>query len=78
LIDNISDTNWFYTTRFDIGGFGVGSDLTWLFDLGGGYEWDNGWQAVAKYKRLDIDSTKPRMPQQLFNVWIFVFCIKNS
>ncbi|MGF1759517.1 hypothetical protein L4D76_16540 [Photobacterium sagamiensis] len=55
LINNIADTNWFYLTRFDIGGFGVGSDLTWRFDLGGGYAWDNGWQAVAKYKRLDID-----------------------
>jgi len=53
--DNISDTNWFYTTRFDLGGFGIGSDLIWRFDLGAGYAWDNGWQAVVKYKRLDID-----------------------
>lgn len=55
IIDNIADTKWFYMSRFDVGGFGVGSDLTWRFDLGGGYAWDNGWQAVVKYKRLDID-----------------------
>ena len=55
VLDKVGDTNWFYASRVDIGGFGIGSDFSWRVDVGGGYAWDNGWLLSAKYKRLDID-----------------------
>ncbi|MCJ8321407.1 MAG: hypothetical protein MJK12_17355, partial [Colwellia sp.] len=55
VLDKIADTNWFYASRMDIGGFGIGSDLSWRVDVGGGYAWDNGWLLTVKYKHLDID-----------------------
>ncbi len=47
--------NWFYLTRADIGGFGVGSDFTWRFNTGVGYDFGNGWNMISQYKILDID-----------------------
>ncbi len=47
--------NWFYLSRADFGGFGVGSDLTWRFNAGVGYDFQNGLNLITQYRVFDFD-----------------------
>ena len=49
-------TEAFYLTgRTDVGGFGVGSDLTWQASASAGYRIGDNWSVEAGYRWLDID-----------------------
>ena len=47
--------NWSLLGRADIGGFGVGSDLTWQVFGVVGYSWNECSTAYVGYRHLDID-----------------------
>ena len=46
---------WTLVTRLDIGGFGVGSDLTWHAILGLDQKLGENWSAKYAYRHMDID-----------------------
>jgi hypothetical protein len=46
---------WLLQLRGDIGGFGIGSDLTWQVQAYGGYRFSHLLQVSAGYRILDID-----------------------
>ena len=46
---------WLLQLRADIGGFGVGSDLTWQIQAYGGYRFTDLFQVTAGYRALSID-----------------------
>lgn len=46
---------WSVRARADIGGFGIGSDFTWLFQGGVGYDFNETWSAHLQYKALSVD-----------------------
>jgi opacity protein-like surface antigen len=48
----------FLSGYFDLGGFGVGSDLTWQAYGGAGYEFSSRWSAFAGYRYLSVDYKK--------------------
>ncbi len=50
--------HWFVQTAGDIGGFGVGSRLTWQALGGIGYEFSNGFSTLVGYRALAIDYSK--------------------
>ncbi len=47
--------SWFLQTAGDIGGFGVGSRLTWQAIGGVGYEFRSGFSTLVGYRALAID-----------------------
>ncbi|WP_058333505.1 hypothetical protein [Phaeobacter sp. CECT 5382] len=49
----LSDT-WKVTGFFDVGGFGLGSDLTWQALIGFTYEINDRWSARAGYRHLQV------------------------
>ena len=49
---------WLLQLRGDIGGFGVGSDLTWQIQAYGGYRFSDLFQVTAGYRALSIDYEK--------------------
>jgi hypothetical protein len=49
---------WLLQLRGDIGGFGVGSDLTWQIQAYGGYRFSELFQVTAGYRALGIDYGK--------------------
>jgi hypothetical protein len=49
---------WLVQLRGDIGGFGVGSELTWQIQVYGGYRFSNLFQVTAGYRALGIDYEK--------------------
>lgn len=46
---------WLVQLRGDIGGFGIGSDLTWQIQAYGGYRFSELFQVTAGYRALGID-----------------------
>lgn len=46
---------WSSTGRVDVGGFGIGSDLTWTVELGARYALDDRWSLNLEYKFQGID-----------------------
>lgn len=46
---------WAFNSRFDIGGFGVGSDFTWNLVLLLGYRTSQSGQLLFGYRILDVD-----------------------
>lgn len=48
----------FLSGYFDVGGFGVGSDLTWQVYGGAGYQFSSRWSAFAGYRYLSVDYKK--------------------
>jgi len=46
---------WFFQTRANIGGFGVGSDLFWQLQADVGYRSSDRWSWVFGYRVIDID-----------------------
>lgn len=42
----------------DVGGFGVGADLTWQVYGGAGYQFSSSWAAFAGYRYLSVDYSK--------------------
>ena len=46
---------WFATALGDIGGFGVGSDLTWQILVTVGYQFDERWSVQGGWRHLSID-----------------------
>lgn len=50
----LSDT-WQMTGFFDVGGFGMGSDLSWQALVGFTYQINDRWSARAGYRHLHID-----------------------
>ena len=49
------NNKWRWLLRYDIGGFGVGSDFAWRADAGVVYNFAKQWDAAIWYKVLDID-----------------------
>jgi hypothetical protein len=49
---------WLFQVRGDIGGFGVGSDLTWQLQAYAGYRFSRLFQLTAGYRILSIDYDK--------------------
>jgi hypothetical protein len=49
------DNGIFLTNLFQIGGFGVGSDLTWDTFGGIGYQFNDSVSAIAGYRHLEVD-----------------------
>lgn len=57
LTADIKD-KWLFQFRGDIGGFGVGSDLTWQLQAYAGYRFSKLFQLTAGYRILSIDYDK--------------------
>jgi hypothetical protein len=49
---------WFIQAGGDIGGFGVGSDLTWQAVGGIGYRLNSNWSILAGYRAMGVDYEK--------------------
>jgi hypothetical protein len=49
---------WFIQAGGEIGGFGVGSDLTWQAVAGIGYHLNSNWSILAGYRAMGIDYDK--------------------
>jgi len=49
---------WLFQFRGDIGGFGIGSDLTWQLQAYAGYRFGKVFQLTAGYRILSIDYDK--------------------
>jgi hypothetical protein len=52
------ENKWILQFRGDIGGFGVGSDLTWQIQANAGYRWSSLFSTTVGYRILDIDYDK--------------------
>ncbi|TFH38635.1 MAG: hypothetical protein E4G95_03110 [Bacteroidia bacterium] len=60
---------WLFQFRGDIGGFGLGSDLTWQLQAYAGYRFTNLFQLTAGYRILSTDYHKGADSNQfIFNV----------
>jgi len=57
LTADIKD-KWLFQFRGDVGGFGVGSDLTWQLQAYAGYRFTKVFQVMAGYRILGIDYDK--------------------
>jgi hypothetical protein len=49
---------WLFQIRGDIGGFGIGSDLTWQLQAYAGYRFGKVFQLTAGYRYLSVDYDK--------------------
>jgi hypothetical protein len=49
---------WLFQFRGDVGGFGIGSDLTWQLQAYAGYKFGNVFQLTAGYRILSVDYDK--------------------
>jgi hypothetical protein len=61
LITRLSATvneKWLFQFRGDIGGFGIGSDLTWQLQAYAGYRFGKVFQLTAGYRYLSVDYDK--------------------
>ena len=60
---------WLFQIRGDIGGFGVGSDLTWQFQGYVGYRFTKLFQLTAGYRFLSTDYSSGDAPKEfIFNM----------
>ena len=57
LTADIKD-KWLFQFRGDIGGFGVGSDLTWQLQAYAGYRFSKAFRLTAGYRYLSMDYDK--------------------
>ena len=57
LSTDIND-KWLFQFRGDVGGFGLGSDLTWQLQAYAGYRFTKGFQITAGYRVLNTDYRK--------------------
>jgi hypothetical protein len=57
LSANINE-KWLFQFRGDIGGFGIGSDLTWQLQGYAGYRFGKVFQLIAGYRYLSVDYDK--------------------
>jgi len=63
---------WLFQLRGDIGGFGVGSDLTWQLQAYAGYRFPKVFQISAGYRILSTDYDKGNDNERfIYNVNIF-------
>ena len=63
---------WLFQFRGDIGGFGLGSDLTWQLQAYGGYRFSKLFQLTAGYRVLGTDYDKGADEERfIFNVTEF-------
>lgn len=46
---------WPVNARLDFGGFGIGSDFSYNFMIGGGYRFAKNWTALLQYRILNTD-----------------------
>lgn len=68
LKGNIKD-KWLFQLRGDVGGFGLGSDLTWQLQAYAGYRFTKSFQLTAGYRILSIDYDKGEdLERFVFNV----------
>jgi opacity protein-like surface antigen len=51
------ETRWVFQARGDVGGFDVGSELTWQLIGAVGYRFNDSWDVRAGYRYLDVDYT---------------------
>jgi hypothetical protein len=49
---------WPINARFDIGGFGAGSEFSWNIQVGAGYRFAKAWTASLQYRALGVDYTE--------------------
>jgi hypothetical protein len=49
------DDKWYFQTRANLGGFGVGSDLMWQLQAEVGYRSSERWSFSVGYRVIDID-----------------------
>jgi opacity protein-like surface antigen len=58
-VSAVSDlsTRWLVQARGDVGGFDVGSELTWQLLGAFGYRFNESWDVRAGYRYLDVDYT---------------------
>jgi hypothetical protein len=71
LSTDIKD-KWIFQFRGDIGGFGVGSDLTWQLQAYAGYRFSRVFQLTAGYRVLSIDYEKGANEERfIYNVDTF-------
>ena len=49
---------WLFQFRGDIGGFGIGSDLTWQLQAYAGYRFGKVFQLTGGYRYLSVDYDK--------------------
>ena len=60
---------WLFKFRGDVGGFGLGSDLSWQLQAYAGYRFTNVFQLTAGYRVLSTNYHKGAEPNQfVFNV----------
>ena len=52
------DEKWLFQFRGDVGGFGMGSNLTWQLQAYAGYQFTKVFQLTAGYRILSTDFTK--------------------
>ena len=68
LTTDIQD-KWLFQFRADVGGFGIGSDLTWQLQGYVGYRFSKLFQLSAGYRLLSTDYNHGESPKQfVFNV----------
>jgi len=68
LATNIND-NWLFQFRGDVGGFGLGSDLTWQLQAYAGYRFTKVFQLTAGYRVLSTNYVKGEASEQFtFNM----------
>ena len=46
---------WPINARFDMGGFGAGSEFSWNLQLGAGYRFSKSWTVLLQYRNLGVD-----------------------
>lgn len=49
---------WPVTARFDIGGFGAGSEFSWNVQAGAGFRFARSWTVLLQYRALGVDYRK--------------------
>jgi hypothetical protein len=68
LSADIND-KWLFQARGDVGGFGIGSDLTWQLQAYAGYRFTKVFQLTAGYRVLSTDYDKGEGTERfIFNV----------
>jgi len=71
------DDKWLFQFRGDVGGFGVGSELTWQLQGYAGYRFSKLFQLTAGYRIISTDYTKGEQPKQfLFDIDEFGPCLR--
>lgn len=76
LSTDIND-KWLFQFRGDVGGFGIGSDLTWQLQAYAGYRFGKVFQLTGGYRILSTDFNQGESPREfVFDVNEFGPCVR--